>query len=138
VALVVAGGTLGTALRAWAASAYPIPAGGFPWTTLVVNVTGALLLGLLLEILLVLGHGRPGARALQWAFGTGLLGGFTTYSTFVLETIHLGTGGQLRTALLYAAASLITGFAAAWLAMNLVRRLSRGARGSQRPGDRGA
>jgi fluoride exporter len=76
--LVFAGGVLGTALR----HALSLADGGSPWATLFVNLTGAFLLGWLLGRL---GH-RTGAReSRRRAFlGTGLLGSYTTYSTFVV------------------------------------------------------
>jgi fluoride exporter len=66
-------------------------------------------------------------RALQLTFGTGLLGGYTTYSTFVLETIALASHGTLPFAVAYAAASVLVGFTAAFVAMGLTRAAVRAA-----------
>lgn len=118
VGLVVLGGTAGTAVRNLLETMFRTPPGQFPWATFVINVTGALLLGALVEVLALAPAGRR--RALQLTFGTGLLGGYTTYSTFVLETLGLG-GGSAASALGYAAASLVAGFAAALVAMVGVR-----------------
>lgn len=128
IALVVAGGAIGTALRAWAESAFPPSPGRFPWTTFVINVSGALLLGLLLESLTLFRSRVTNTRVARLALGTGLLGGYTTYSTFVIETVELGAQGHLATAVLYDATSLAAGFAAAFTAIVVLRSLSRRAR----------
>nr|NLI49305.1 CrcB family protein [Propionibacterium sp.] len=118
VGLVVLGGTAGTAVRDLIENTFRTPSGQFPWATFAINVSGALLLGALVEALVL---APPGPRrALQLTFGTGLLGGYTTYSTFVLETITLG-GAAAASALEYAAASLAAGFVAALAAMTGVR-----------------
>ena len=79
--LVALGGAVGAALRFTIASRYD-EARGFPWGTLVVNVTGSALLGVL-SALALSGH----ATAL---LGTGFCGGFTTYSAFAVQTHGLG------------------------------------------------
>lgn len=122
IALVIFGGTLGTAARATIEGAFPHTGDSFPWATFLVNVTGALLLGLLIEAV-ALHRGRPAtARRLRLALGTGLLGGYTTYSTFILESVLLGSGQRLVTALTYDGATLTAGFVAAFVAMTIYRR----------------
>lgn len=128
VGLVVLGGTVGTSLRDAIEGTFGTPAGQFPWATFAINVSGAFLLGCLLELLALVAPGRR-RRALQLTLGTGLLGGYTTYSTFVLETVALGTPASGATALLYAASSLVAGFAAAFLAMTATRTVVRAAGG---------
>lgn len=81
----------------------------FPWGTLVVNVLGSLLLGVLLGAA-VLGPVSGGLVALV---GTGFAGAFTTYSTFSLETFRLIEDGAARVALANVAVSLVAGLAAA-------------------------
>lgn len=85
--------------------------GGFPWGTLAVNLTGAFLLGLLVGAVLE-------ADALRLA-GTGLLGSFTTFSTWALESHRLGEDGRLRTGVANFLVSLLLGVAAAWLGRDL-------------------
>lgn len=82
--LVAAGGTGGTAARAAIAQWLPHE-GGVPLATLLVNLVGAFLLGLLLETLLRRGPETTRHRALRLTLGTGVLGGFTTYSVLALE-----------------------------------------------------
>ena len=131
VGLVVLGGTVGTALRDRIEALVVPQAGQVPWVTFAINVSGAFLLGSLLEALALL---RPGARrrALQLALGTGLLGGYTTYSTMVMEAIALGTQASAPLAVGYAMVSVLAGFLAALLAVRVtraaVRPLRRGAR----------
>jgi fluoride exporter len=79
----------------------------FPWGTLAVNLTGTLGLGLLVGVAL-------DGDAYRLA-GTGLLGAFTTFSTWALESHRLGEDGQVRMGLVNFAASLILGVGAAWL-----------------------
>jgi fluoride exporter len=79
----------------------------FPYGTLVVNVAGAFVLGCLL-----------GAAVSDDAYrlaGTGLIGAFTTFSTWELESHHLGEDGQLPLGLVNLAVSLVLGVVAAWL-----------------------
>jgi CrcB protein len=83
----------------------------FPWGTLVVNLTGAFLLGALVAANL-------GADTLRVA-GTGLLGSFTTFSTWALESHRLAEDGQLRTGVANFAISLLLGVGAAWLGREL-------------------
>jgi CrcB protein len=82
---------------------------GFPWGTLAVNVSGSFALGLLV------GAADDTYRLL----GTGLLGAFTTFSTWVLESHRLGEDGRLRLAALNFGLSLAVGVAAVWLGRKL-------------------
>lgn len=106
LALVVAGGTVGTALRESVALLLP-RLGGLPWATVVVNLTGAFLLGLLLEVLTRRGPDAGRRRTLRLLLGTGLLGGYTTYGALALETSQLGGGPGW--ALGYAGGTLVLG-----------------------------
>ena len=83
--------------------------GAFPWGTLVVNVSGSFLLGLLTGAALY--HAFPSTPKI-W-LGTGFCGAYTTFSTFTFETIRLLEEGALADALANAVASLVIGSAAA-------------------------
>lgn len=83
----------------------------FPYGTLIVNLTGAFILGLLVGVAL-------DKEAYRIA-GTGLIGAFTTFSTWTLESHRLGEDGQLRLAIVNFAVSLILGIAAAWAGRHL-------------------
>jgi CrcB protein len=109
IALVFAGGSLGVLARAsldrWA------PAGaGFPTTTFTINMVGALALAILIETLALRGDDAGHRRALRLLLGTGLLGGFTTYSALAVQTGALLRTGQPGVALAYSAGTVILGF----------------------------
>ncbi|MEK6542719.1 MAG: CrcB family protein [Pseudomonadota bacterium] len=122
--LVMAGGAIGAALRYGASRALsvtgPAPAlAAWPWATFGVNVIGALLMGALAAALTRHGAGEP------WRLfaGVGVLGGFTTFSAFSLETFAMIDGGRWALAGGYAAASVIASLAALGLGMAMVRAL---------------
>ena len=121
LALVAAGGCAGTLVRAALERAWPASPGHLPVTTLALNVVGALALGLLLG---ALGEGRP---RLRLALGTGVLGGLTTHSTFILESHRLltssGDGGHPVLGAAYLVGSMVAGLVAAGLGLWLAGRL---------------
>jgi CrcB protein len=123
---VATGGAVGTAVRWSVETAYPSEAATFPWATFWVNVTGALALAVLLEVLAVLGPDEGWRRSVRLGVGTGVLGGYTTYSTFIVESALLGRDGELALALGYDVASLALGFAAALTGTLLVSRALSG------------
>ncbi|MGY5884996.1 fluoride efflux transporter CrcB [Modestobacter lacusdianchii] len=115
------GGAVGALGRWGVAEALPSPAGGWPWATLLVNLTGCLLLGLLLA---VLAARRPDSPWLRPLLGTGVLGGYTTFSTFAVETVRLAEAGAWATAAGYVLASVLGGVLAAAGGVALGRRLA--------------
>jgi fluoride exporter len=82
----------------------------FPWGTLVVNLTGAFVLGFV--------TGKLSGDA-QLLVGTGLLGGYTTFSTWMFESHRLGEDGELRASVVNLLGSLILGILAVWLGRTL-------------------
>ena len=86
--------------------------GGVAWVIVGINVLGALLLGLLLEALARSGPDRGRRRLLRLGLGTGVLGGFTTYSTSAVATPGLLGAGRPLLALAHVAATLLLGAAA--------------------------
>ena len=125
--VVFAGGVLGTAVRAALESALPAQPGGWPWTTFAINVSGSFLLGLLLETLSRRGPDAGLRRYLRLGLGTGVMGGYTTYSTFAVEAVRLlGLGGgAVFVGLGYALGSVLLGLAAAFAGMWVATRWSR-------------
>jgi CrcB protein len=103
--------------------ALPAPA-GLPLATFLINVSGAFALGWLLERLAA-GPDAGTARAVRLAVGTGLLGGFTTYSALAVEAVLLLDAGRPAAALLYLAVTLLAGFAAAFWGMAAAVRVRR-------------
>ncbi|OJV80241.1 MAG: hypothetical protein BGO37_02330 [Cellulomonas sp. 73-92] len=108
VASVAVGGALGSVARYGLSHALP-PRDGVPLGTLTENVVGAFLLGFLLQWLLSRGHETHRRRWLRLTLGTGVLGGFTTYSAFALELHGLLVGGRAGIAVGYALATVVGG-----------------------------
>ena len=97
VLLAVAGGGAAGACLRWALGDwFPVPEGGFPWTTFAINVSGSVLLALLPAVAAV--RRNP---LLPPALGTGVLGGFTTLSAYSEETRALLASGHTGTASAY-------------------------------------
>ncbi len=115
VAVVALGGALGGAAR----EAVNLALAGhlFPWATLTVNVIGSLLIGVLMVH--VINH--PEHRYLRPFLGVGVLGGFTTFSAYAVETRGLLVDGEIPLALLYIFGSLLLAFLATWTGLRIGR-----------------
>lgn len=119
--LISVGAVLGANLRFLVGSLVAARWGAaFPWGTLLINVSGSFLIGLLLPLLAARLDGGPAARAL---LVTGFLGAYTTFSTFSAETVALGQRGAHWAAFLYVAGSVLLGVGAATLGTALGARL---------------
>ena len=97
---------------------------GFPWGTLIVNLSGSLLIGFVMQ-LLAASRATPELRAL---LTVGLLGGFTTFSTFSYETLALLQTGDWMRGGLYAAGSLLLGIAAVYIGLMAATYVLHGGR----------
>jgi len=115
-ALVAAGGALGSLARYLVGEALAglTGADGFPWALLTINTAGSLGMGLLFGWFYAHGGGTETQRLL---LGVGLLGGFTTFSAFSLETLLLIERGASALAFGFIAASVIAGVAALYLGL---------------------
>ena len=112
LATVAAGGALGASLRYLAANLTHAYLGkGFPFGTLLVNVLGSLIIGYMVVLLPDSEESIPYLRLLLI---TGVLGGFTTYSAFSIETLQLIQSGQLSKAGLNVLLTLLLCFVAVW------------------------
>jgi CrcB protein len=116
--VIAAGGALGSLARWGLSLALPHQVGGFPWATFDANVTGCLLIGLLMVVVLDV---LPPHRHLRPFLGVGVLGGFTTFSTYMLDTRALLVAGRPGLAAAYLLGSLAAGLAAVWLGVTLAR-----------------
>ena len=88
--------------------------GQHPYGTLLCNILGCFVLGLLTKL-------SPGDAQMKLLLTTGFCGGFTTFSTFMNESLFMLRGGQLFVALAYMALSLVLGLICAWVGYNIVR-----------------
>jgi fluoride exporter len=104
IALIAAGGAAGVLARYGLGQVSPSM-----WMTLAINVVGSLALGVLVHA------GREWSPELRDALGVGVLGGFTTFSTFSVQAVLEGDGGRVETAALYVAGSVVLGIGAAAL-----------------------
>ena len=91
----------------------------FPWGTFLINITGSIAMGLVVGFLT---HRNLPGTGLRLFVATGVLGGYTTFSTFSLDTITLWERGEVANALAYVFGSLLFAFAGLWLGMAVFRR----------------
>jgi fluoride exporter len=122
LAVIALGGVAGSLGRGWVAHRLPTAPGAFPWATFWVNVTGAFLIGALMHYVLEV---WPPHRLLRPFLGVGVLGGWTTFSTYMLEARGLLARGHPQTATAYVASTLVLGLAAVWLGLALARAAAR-------------
>lgn len=116
---IAVGGAVGALLRYWVSTGvYTVLGRGFPYGTLAVNVMGSLCIGALTVLLIERLNLAP-----QWRAGLliGLLGAFTTFSTFSIETLYLLEHGDWFKALLNIAMSVVLCVAAAWVGLIIGR-----------------
>jgi CrcB protein len=126
VALVFMGGTLGTAVRAALLAAVPFDA-TWPVGVFIVNIVGSFLLGALVMVVARSPHSRR-AEDLRLLLGTGVLGGFTTYSALAGDTVALASAGSPIDAIVYPLASVAVGAAAAVAGMSTGNAVATGGR----------
>lgn len=118
--LVGCGGFLGANARYWIGGAISNRAGaGFPWGTFVINVTGSFLIGLIMASILGFNWGRPW----QLLLVIGILGGYTTFSSFSYESINLILGRSYLYATYYIFGSVILSLVGTMLGVIAARLL---------------
>jgi CrcB protein len=118
LAAIAAGGVLGTLGRYGVSRVVHVAPDSFPWATFTANVSGAFLLGLLLTVIL---ERWPPSRYARPFIAIGVLGGYTTFSTFMVESDLLVKDGAVGIAALYVGASLLAGFVAVWCGIVVAR-----------------
>lgn len=120
--LVFIGGGLGAVLRyIITTQAAARLSGLFPWGTLIVNAVGSLLMGFIIGVLINRAYSLGESARLLLAVG--FLGGFTTFSSFSMETVTLIKGDSLLLAVLNIGANTLSGLIAAWLGLYLAKLL---------------
>jgi fluoride exporter len=120
--VIAVGGVLGSLARWGLAEALPHRPDEFPWATFGANVSGCFLIGLLMVFVIEV---WPPSRYLRPFLGVGILGGYTTFSTYMLDTRALLVSGDPRLAGVYLFGSLAAGFTCVWLAVFAARGLVR-------------
>ena len=118
-----AGGALGSLARYGLSVAIPHGRGEFAVATLLTNVLGCLLIGVLMALLTT--TARP-HHLLRPFFGVGILGGFTTFSTFVTDTLDSATTGRILVSLAYAPASVVLCLTAVTAGLAATRAVRKG------------
>ena len=116
---VMLGGAIGAGVRHLVGRGFLALVGpGFPLATMVINISGGLLMGVLAGSLL-----RFGAQGEAWRLflGVGILGGFTTFSSFSLDAVYLAQRGELAAAAGYVLVSVIGSIAALYAGLSLAR-----------------
>ncbi|WP_127502812.1 fluoride efflux transporter CrcB [Actinoplanes solisilvae] len=127
-ALIVAvaiGGALGALARYGLEEAWTSPPGQFPWAVFVINVSGCFLMGILMVFITEIRQVKPLVRPF---LGVGVLGGYTTFSTYSGDVHQLVADGHARTALVYLAATALTALAAVYAGIVVTRLAGRQAR----------
>jgi fluoride exporter len=121
--LVCCGGALGTGARFLVSTGVAQAFGtAFPRGTLLINVSGSFLIALVMELSLVSGAVSQNARLFLTA---GVMGGYTTYSSFNHETLGLAARGRWPAALLYVALTVVGGLVAGFLGLVAARAIAR-------------
>jgi CrcB protein len=119
-AAVAIGGAIGAVARWVLQAAIPTPADGFPTATFGINVGGCLLMGVLVVLVTEV---RPAHPILRPFLGVGVLGGFTTFSTYAVDAQQLLTGHHLALAGLYLLATIVAALLAVLLGLAVTRRI---------------
>jgi len=114
---VAAGGAAGAVLRYLMGKVIPKQESGFPLGTFIINIAGAFCIGLITA--LAVKHGMQDSK-LVLLLKVGVCGGFTTFSTFSLETYDLMNDGRFGLAMLYMVASVVLCVSAIWIAEMIV------------------
>jgi CrcB protein len=121
LAVIGAGGVIGAEARYGVSRWLPHGDAAFPWATLLVNVIGCLLLGVLMVAVVEIWSPHRFARPF---LGVGVLGGFTTFSTFGLDAVQLSRHHRPGAAILYVVVSVVACLLAVTVGTVLLRRVA--------------
>ena len=122
LSVVAVGGALGALGRWGLALAWPHAPGHFPWATFVTNASGCLLIGILMVLITEVWSAH---RLIRPFLGVGVLGGYTTFSTYAGEAQQLLAGSAARTGLLYLVGTPVAALATVYLGVTMTRVATR-------------
>jgi CrcB protein len=122
LAVISAGGVLGALARYGLSQAFPHQPPGAGWATFGINVAGCLLIGMLMVAVTEVWRAH---RMVRPFLGVGVLGGFTTFSTYIVDIQRAVAAGAPRIALAYLAGTLVAALAAVHAGVHLARLLTR-------------
>lgn len=122
---VAVGGIFGAEARYGLGVAWPHPVGGWPWATLAINASGCLLIGVLMVLITERFTAHPLVRPL---LGVGVLGGYTTFSTFATDVVTLAVAGHPLDAAIYLVTTPVVAMVAVGLGVTLTRTAVRRSR----------
>ncbi|HWD83321.1 MAG TPA: fluoride efflux transporter CrcB [Kribbella sp.] len=120
IGVIAVGGAIGASARYLIGLGWPTPPAGFPYATLVVNIVGCGLIGILMVLVTDV---LTQQRLVRPFLGTGVLGGFTTFSTYAVDIERLISGGHAGTALLYLATTVVGALVAVRTTVTVTRAL---------------
>ncbi|GAA2126927.1 fluoride efflux transporter FluC [Glycomyces algeriensis] len=120
LAAVAAGGAIGALARYGLTVAFPAAPGAFPVATFTANTVGGLLIG---ALMITVTEVAPGLGRIRPFVGVGILGGFTTFSTYILDIGRTASAGATALAVVYAFTTIAAALLAAAVAMYATRRL---------------
>ncbi|CDR09773.1 CrcB-like protein [Streptomyces iranensis] len=118
--VVAVGGALGATARYGASLLWVTPPSAFPWTILLVNAVGCAIIGVFLVLITEMWTAH---RLMRPFFGTGVLGGFTTFSAYAVDFTRLVQDGRIAIAFGYLLGTLVVAMTAVWAAMAATRRV---------------
>jgi fluoride exporter len=125
VVALACGGVFGALCRYAISLAIPTETGEFPWSTFLINLSGSAVLGFVLILLI---EQFPRGRLARPVIGTGIIGAYTTFSTFEVDTVELIRDGHVASAVTYMTASVVGGLLFVWLGMATARLVLRAER----------
>lgn len=126
--VISAGGAIGALARYGIGVAFAPPATGFPWATFGINVSGCLLIGVLMVLITEVWTAHELVRPF---LGVGILGGFTTFSTYVVDIQRLVNANAAAVAMVYLVATVLAALAAVYTGIALTRLVTRHRRGRE-------
>ena len=122
IVAVAVGGGIGATLRYLVSNWFVQLVGtGFPWGTFTINVTGSFMIGIILQLSALTPNFSPYLRLF---LATGIMGGYTTFSTYAYETVTLGSSDRVLIGLAYAGGSVVVGVMGATLGVLTARVLA--------------